>query len=89
MLNRIALLFFSLFTCLMTLHAKIHSFPVIIDTDASLDDMMAIVYLVQNPQTEIKGIVTVGEGMTHFEKGGTNILNVLKLIGHSRIPVYR
>jgi len=83
MLNRIALFFLPLFSCLSAFQVA----PVIINTDCSLDDAIAIVYLAQNPRVDVKGIVTVGEGMAHWETGATNILNVLHLIGRSRIPV--
>lgn len=66
---------------------KDHPFPVIIDTDCDLDDMMAIVYLVKNPRVEVKAITTVGNGVSRIEYGAQNVLSALELIGHPRIPV--
>lgn len=71
----------------LTVQAKEHPFPVIIDTDCDLDDMMTIIFLVKNPRVEVKGITTVGSGISHWEYGVQNVLNVLELIGHPRVPV--
>ncbi|WP_420420642.1 nucleoside hydrolase [Simkania sp.] len=76
----------SLFSDLSVKHTE-HPFPVIIDTDCDLDDMMAIVYLVKNPRAEVKGVTTVGDGLSRWEYGAQNVLNVLELIGHPRVPV--
>jgi len=93
MLRRLALVFFPFLLCMnllysdLTVKPKHHPIPVIVDTDCDLDDMMAIVYLIKNPRTEVKGITTVGDGLSHWEYGAQNILNLLELIGHPRIPV--
>lgn len=71
----------------LSVKIKDHPHPVIIDTDCDLDDMMAIVFLVKSPRTDVKGITTVGDGISHWEHGAQNVLNVLELIGHPRIPV--
>jgi len=89
-LFRIVFLFF---VCLASIYADTsvnrhhHPLPLIVDTDCDLDDMMAIVYLAQNPRVEVKGITTVGDGVSHWEYGAQNILNVLELVGHPRVPV--
>lgn len=64
-----------------------HPINVIIDTDASIDDMMAILYLIKTPRIDVKAIITVGGGMTHIETGGKNISDLLELAGRSNIPV--
>lgn len=61
----------------------------IIDTDADIDDMMAVLYLLKSPRVDIKAITTVGDGVTHWEYGAKNISNLLELAGSSRIPIAR
>lgn len=93
MLSRFAFFLFTFLISVSSLLADLsvkpsdHPFPVVIDTDCGLDDMMAIVYLVKNPRADVKGITTVGDGLSHWEYGAKNVLNVLELIGHPRIPV--
>ncbi len=64
-----------------------HPIPMIVDTDADLDDMMAILYLLKSPRASIKAITTVGDGMSRWEYGAKNISNLLELAGRSHIPV--
>lgn len=86
-------LLFCFFSFALSLHAAIsvdrheHPIPVIIDSDCDLDDMMAIAYLVNSPRTDIKAITTVGDGSSRWEYGAKNMLNLLELLGHPRIPV--
>lgn len=47
--------------------------PVIIDTDAALDDYMAILYLLMNPNVQVLGITTTGVGAAHLNAGTTNV----------------
>lgn len=93
MLSRFTFFLFAFLTNVSSLFSDLsvkpseHPLPVVIDTDCDLDDMMAIVYLVKNPRADVKGITTVGNGLSHWEYGAKNVLNVLELIGHPRIPV--
>lgn len=93
MLNRLIFSFSILLISITSIEASLsvkpraHPLPVIVDTDCDLDDMMAIVYLVKNPRAEIKAVTTVGDGISRWEYGAQNVLNVLELIGHPRIPV--
>lgn len=64
-----------------------HPVLLIIDTDAEIDDMMAILYLLENPRVDIKAITTMGNGMSRWEYGAKNISNLLELVGRSHIPV--
>lgn len=64
-----------------------HPLVVIIDTDAGLDDLMAIAYLLKTPRVDIKAITTVGDGLSRWEYGAQNISNLLELIGRSHVPV--
>lgn len=86
------LFFFGLLLSLSQMEGKVsvdlsHPSALIIDTDADLDDMMAILYLLKTPRIDIKAITTVGIGTTHWENGAKNISNLLELADRSRIPV--
>jgi inosine-uridine nucleoside N-ribohydrolase len=64
-----------------------HPIHLIVDTDASIDDMMAILYLLKTPRVDLNAIITSGSGVSHIENGGVNISNLLELAGHPNIPV--
>ena len=64
-----------------------HPLLLIVDTDADIDDMMAILYLLKNPRVDIKAITTMGDGISRWEYGAKNISNLLELIGRSNVPV--
>ncbi|HYK89195.1 MAG TPA: nucleoside hydrolase [Acidobacteriota bacterium] len=61
--------------------------PVIVDTDAGTDDLMAISYLLAGGEVDLKAI-TVVNGLAHVEKGAKNILGLLELAGRRDIPVF-
>ncbi len=63
------------------------NFPVIIDTDCGVDDMMAIAYLLAQPAINIEAI-TVANGLAHVDKGAQNVLRLLEQAGRPEIPVY-
>jgi len=60
--------------------------PVIIDTDMSHDDILAILYLLQRPDLDIRAI-TVVNGVAHVQLGTENARRLLALSGRSDIPV--
>jgi inosine-uridine nucleoside N-ribohydrolase len=59
----------------------------IIDTDAGIDDLLAIAYLLTQSNINIQAF-TVVNGLSHVEVGATNILRVQQLMGKTGIPVY-
>lgn len=63
--------------------------PVIIDTDAGSDDLMAIAFLLSQPSVRIEAI-TVVNGMAHVDAGARNVIRLLTLAGPGRpsIPVF-
>ena len=63
------------------------SAPLIIDTDAGSDDLMAIAFLLSRPDASIEAI-TVANGLAHVDAGASNILRLLELGGRRDIPVY-
>jgi inosine-uridine nucleoside N-ribohydrolase len=60
--------------------------PIIIDTDLSHDDCIAILYLLQNPKVDVLGI-TVANGIAHVEPGLENVYRLLSLADRTDIPV--
>lgn len=61
--------------------------PVIIDTDAGSDDLMAIAFLLARPDVRIEAI-TVCNGLAHVEPGAANIRRLVALGGQPDIPVF-
>ena len=63
------------------------STPVIIDTDAGSDDLMAIAFLLSHRDVRIEAI-TIANGLAHVGAGASNVVRLLDLAGHREIPVY-
>ena len=63
------------------------SIPVIIDTDAGLDDLLAIGYLLAHTDIEVEA-VTIAYGLAHVPAGGRNVSRLLAACGQDHIPVY-
>jgi inosine-uridine nucleoside N-ribohydrolase len=61
--------------------------PVIIDTDAGSDDLMAIAFLLARKDVKIEAI-TVVDGLAHVQAGAANVLRLLQLAGATGAPVY-
>ncbi len=76
----------ALATCLASAEAP-RKPPVIVDTDAGTDDLMAISYLLSGREVDLKAI-TVVNGLAHPEQGARNILGLLELAGRRDIPVF-
>ena len=60
--------------------------PVIVDTDLSFDDYVALLYLLQHPGIDIRAI-TVVNGVAHVRPGIKNVCQLLSLVGQPDIPV--
>lgn len=61
--------------------------PVIIDTDMAPDDWMAILFLLQRPDIEVKAIAVTGTGEAHCQPGVRNALGLVALSDKTGIPV--
>lgn len=61
--------------------------PMLIDTDMAADDWMAILYLLQRPDVDVRAITVTGAGETHCEPGVRNALDLVALAGRTEIPV--
>lgn len=60
---------------------------VIIDTDVGPDDIMAINYLLQQPDISVKAITVVGDGLAHCPDALKSITGLLHLLHQSSIPI--
>jgi len=61
--------------------------PVIVDTDMAPDDWMAILYLLQRSDLDVKAITVAGTGEAHCAQGVQNALKLAALAGKPAIPV--
>ncbi len=61
--------------------------PVLVDTDMSMDAVMAILYILQQPQLSVRAITVVGTGETHCEPGTAHALGLVAIAGARDIPV--
>jgi len=60
---------------------------VVIDTDMSADDWMAILYLLNRADVQVQAITVTGTGIAHARQGATNALGLAALAGQPDIPV--
>ncbi len=61
--------------------------PVIVDCDGDLDDMIAILHLLEDPKIDLLAITTTSNGKTHYEFSAQNILRLLTYAKKTHIPV--
>ena len=61
--------------------------PVIMDTDADFDDLIAIAWLLKRDEIDIKAIVYTGTGWMHTPYGIRNLNRFLNYIGYSDTTV--
>lgn len=59
-----------------------------IDTDAGSDDAIALLYLLQNPDIEVRAIIVDRNGESHAQTAAGHIAHLLALTHHANIPVY-
>jgi pyrimidine-specific ribonucleoside hydrolase len=79
------LLSFCALLCCM--FCSVASTPIIVDTDMGSDDWMAVLYLLQNPQADIKGISIVTTGESHCQPALRTLSGLLALTGRKTMPV--
>ena len=61
--------------------------PILIDTDAGSDDLMAIAFLLAQPSVRVEAI-TVANGLAHVDAGARNIARLMELAGRKDVPVF-
>ncbi|MBZ5611558.1 MAG: nucleoside hydrolase [Acidobacteriia bacterium] len=82
-MSRLAFILALLLSCALAGFAQ----PILIDTDAGSDDLMAIAFLLAHPSVRIDAI-TVVNGLAHPEAGARNIGRLLELAGRREVPVF-
>ena len=61
--------------------------PIVIDTDAGSDDMMAMAFLLSQAGVRIEAI-TIANGLAHVGAGARNVARLLELAGRRDVPVF-
>jgi pyrimidine-specific ribonucleoside hydrolase len=61
--------------------------PVIIDTDMTTDDWMAILYILNNPDIDVEAITVTGTGFGTCESGTYIALGLLAMTEYGNVPV--
>lgn len=61
--------------------------PLIVDTDAGADDLIALLWLLRQPDIQIEA-VTIAEGLAHPDAGAESVLRVLEAGGRTAVPVF-
>jgi inosine-uridine nucleoside N-ribohydrolase len=61
--------------------------PLIIDGDFGPDDMMALLYLSQEPGLGLEAVTVTGTGLAHCPQGAYNAAAVLAYLGGQEVPV--
>jgi inosine-uridine nucleoside N-ribohydrolase len=61
--------------------------PVVVDTDLSSDDVIALLYLLRSPQVDVRAVTVAGTGLVHCPVGARNALELLALAGREDVPV--
>lgn len=64
-----------------------HPQPVIIDTDVGIDDVIAMLYLLNRDDVEIKAITIASTGNAHCLPALKNTISILRLMQRDQIPV--
>lgn len=60
---------------------------VVVDTDLSTDDILAMLYLAQRKDIEIRAVAVSGTGVVRCPQGAAHALALLAFTGHGDVPV--
>ncbi|MHB1947478.1 MAG: nucleoside hydrolase [Gammaproteobacteria bacterium] len=82
--NKLFLCIILFFSLLSQVQAK-HQF--IIDTDVGADDKVAMLYLLNKPDIEIKAISIEGDGEAHCQPGLLHVKHILQMTHQETVPV--
>jgi len=61
--------------------------PIVVDTDMSTDDAVALLYLLEKPTVDVRAVAVSGTGLVHCPAGARNALQLIALTGRTDIPV--
>ena len=67
--------------------ATSRSIPIIIDTDANMDDFLAIVFALRHPRLDVRAITVASTGFSNQFSGVQNVMKLTQLCGQPEIPV--
>ncbi len=67
-------------------HAHTYRVPVVVDTDVALDDMRAVIMLLNSHMVDIP-LIVVSDGVSSPEKGTANLKILLSCLDRNHIPV--
>lgn len=76
--------FLALLLIPLALHGQL---PVIVDTDAGADDLIALLWLMRQPEIRIEA-VTIAQGLAHPAEGAESVLRLLEAGAMTGVPVY-
>lgn len=61
--------------------------PVVVDTDLSTDDVVALLYLAQRDDVDLRAVTVSGTGVVHCPPGARHVLELLAAAGRPGVPV--
>ncbi len=61
--------------------------PVVVDTDLSFDDILALAYLLRSPEVDVRAVTVTGTGLVHCLPGLQVMAQLLTTLGRSDVPV--
>ncbi|HEY6055824.1 MAG TPA: nucleoside hydrolase, partial [Gaiellaceae bacterium] len=61
--------------------------PVVVDTDLSTDDVVALLYLVRRDDVDLRAVAVSGTGLVHCPPGARHVLELLAAAGRPDVPV--
>jgi inosine-uridine nucleoside N-ribohydrolase len=61
--------------------------PLVVDTDLSSDDVVALLYLAQDPDVDLRAVTVSGTGLVHCPGGARIAQDVLAVAGRADVPV--
>lgn len=61
--------------------------PVVVATDMSTDDILALLYLASRREVDLRAVVVSGAGLTTCPTGAANAAALLAAVGRSQVPV--
>jgi len=61
--------------------------PVVVDTDLSTDDVLALLYVVRRAELDLRAVTVSGTGLVHCPLGARHALALLALVDRPDVPV--
>ncbi|MGZ4790232.1 MAG: nucleoside hydrolase [Ilumatobacteraceae bacterium] len=61
--------------------------PLVVDTDVGADDAIALLFLLQDPDIDVRAITVSGTGLVRCDSGVAIAAGLVQLAGHGAIPI--